>query len=233
MRGIDMLSEQRMAELENKIGYTFQNKDLLRQAVTHSSYANEQKINKTGDYERLEFLGDAVLELVSSEFIYKENPQMPEGQLTRKRSSMVCEPALAFCAREIGLEAFILLGKGEEATGGRKRDSIVSDVMEAVIGAIYLDSDLTKAKEYIHRFILSDLENKQLFYDAKTILQEVVQQENKGTLHYELLREEGPEHDKTFVVEALVGEQRVGCGTGRSKKAAEQQAAYEALLKRN
>lgn len=229
-----MLSEQRMAELENKIGYTFQNKDLLRQAVTHSSYANEQKINKTGDYERLEFLGDAVLELVSSEFIYKENPQMPEGQLTRKRSSMVCEPALAFCAREIGLEAFILLGKGEEATGGRKRDSIVSDVMEAVIGAIYLDSDLTKAKEYIHRFILSDLENKQLFYDAKTILQEVVQQENKGTtLHYELLREEGPEHDKTFVVEALVGEQRVGCGTGRSKKAAEQQAAYEALLKRN
>ena len=233
MRGIDMLSEQRMAELENKIGYTFQNKDLLRQAVTHSSYANEQKINKTGDYERLEFLGDAVLELVSSEFIYKENPQMPEGQLTRKRSSMVCEPALAFCAREIGLEEFILLGKGEEATGGRKRDSIVSDVMEAVIGAIYLDSDLTKAKEYIHRFILSDLENKQLFYDAKTILQEVVQQENKGTLHYELLREEGPEHDKTFVVEALVGEQRVGCGTGRSKKAAEQQAAYEALLKRN
>lgn len=233
MRGIDMLSEQRMAELENKIGYTFQNKDLLRQAVTHSSYANEQKINKTGDYERLEFLGDAVLELVSSEFIYKENPQMPEGQLTRKRSSMVCEPALAFCAREIGLEAFILLGKGEEATGGRKRDSIVSDVMEAVIGAIYLDSDLTKAKEYIHRFILSDLKNKQLFYDAKTILQEVVQQENKGTLHYELLREEGPEHDKTFVVEALVGEQRVGCGTGRSKKAAEQQAAYEALLKRN
>lgn len=233
MRGIDMLSEQRMAELENKIGYTFQNKDLLRQAVTHSSYANEQKINKTGDYERLEFLGDAVLELVSSEFIYKENPQMPEGQLTRKRSSMVCEPALAFCAREIGLEAFILLGKGEEATGGRKRDSIVSDVMEAVIGAIYLDSDLTKAKEYIHRFILSDLENKQLFYDAKTILQEVVQQENKGTLHYELLREDGPEHDKTFVVEALVGEQRVGCGTGRSKKAAEQQAAYEALLKRN
>lgn len=228
-----MLSEQRMAELENKIGYTFQNKDLLRQAVTHSSYANEQKINKTGDYERLEFLGDAVLELVSSEFIYKENPQMPEGQLTRKRSSMVCEPALAFCAREIGLEAFILLGKGEEATGGRKRDSIVSDVMEAVIGAIYLDSDLTKAKEYIHRFILSDLENKQLFYDAKTILQEVVQQENKGILHYELLREEGPEHDKTFVVEALVGEQRVGCGTGRSKKAAEQQAAYEALLKRN
>ncbi len=228
-----MLSEQRMAELENKIGYTFQNKDLLRQAVTHSSYANEQKINKTGDYERLEFLGDAVLELVSSEFIYKENPQMPEGQLTRKRSSMVCEPALAFCAREIGLEAFILLGKGEEATGGRKRDSIVSDVMEAVIGAIYLDSDLTKAKEYIQRFILSDLKNKQLFYDAKTILQEVVQQENKGTLHYELLREEGPEHDKTFVVEALVGEQRVGCGTGRSKKAAEQQAAYEALLKRN
>lgn len=227
-----MLSEEKKAELEERIGYTFRDKKLLQQALTHSSYANEQKINKTGDYERLEFLGDAVLELVSSEFIYQENPEMPEGKMTKKRSSMVCEPSLAFCARDLSLEEYILLGRGEEATGGRKRDSIVSDVMEAVIGAIYLDSGIEQARAFIRRFILTDLENKQLFYDAKTILQEVVQQENKGTLHYELIREEGPEHDKTFVVEAMVGEKKVGSGTGRSKKAAEQQAAYEALLKR-
>lgn len=227
-----MLSEEKKAELEERIGYTFRDKKLLQQALTHSSYANEQKINKTGDYERLEFLGDAVLELVSSEFIYQENPEMPEGKMTKKRSSMVCEPALAFCARDLSLEEYILLGRGEEATGGRKRDSIVSDVMEAVIGAIYLDSGIEQARAFIRRFILTDLENKQLFYDAKTILQEVVQQENKGTLHYELIGEEGPEHDKTFVVEAMVGEKKVGSGTGRSKKAAEQQAAYEALLMR-
>lgn len=227
-----MLSEEKKAELEERIGYTFKDKKLLQQALTHSSYANEQKINKTGDYERLEFLGDAVLELVSSEFIYQENPEMPEGKMTKKRSSMVCEPSLAFCARDLSLEKYILLGRGEEATGGRKRDSIISDVMEAVIGAIYLDSGIEQAKAFIRRFILTDLENKQLFYDAKTILQEVVQQENKGTLHYELIREEGPEHDKTFVVEAMVGDKKVGSGTGRSKKAAEQQAAYEALLKR-
>lgn len=157
---------------------------------------------------------------------------MAEGQLTRKRSSMVCEPALAFCARDIALEQYILLGKGEEATGGRGRDSIVSDVMEAVIGAIYLDSGIEEASGFIHRFILSDLEHKQLFYDAKTILQESVQQESKETIHYELLKEEGPEHEKTFLVEVLVGDKKLGMGSGHSKKAAEQQAAYQALLRR-
>jgi len=226
-----MLGE-RMAQLEQKIGYCFQDKRLLKQALTHSSYANEQKINKSEDYERLEFLGDAVLELVSSDYIYRENPDMPEGKMTKFRSSIVCEPALAFCAKQTGLEKYILLGKGEEATGGRGRDSIISDVMEATIGAIYLDSGMEEAKAYIHRFVLADLEHKQLFYDAKTILQEEVQRENKGTLHYELVREEGPEHDKTFLVEAMVGNVKVGSGCGHSKKAAEQQAAYEALLHR-
>ena len=217
-------------ELENKIGYQFRNKALLKQALTHSSFANEQKINKYDDYERLEFLGDAVLELVSSEFLFQENPQLPEGQLTKMRASMVCEPALAFCAREFGLEEYILLGKGEEMTGGRKKDSIVSDVMEAVIGAIYLDSGMEAAKSHIHKFILSDLEHKQLFYDAKTILQERVQRQGKGTLHYELIREEGPDHDKVFVVEAKIDDKKIGTGSGRTKKSAEQQAAYEALL---
>lgn len=222
--------EERLAQMEHKIGYCFRDKRLLRQALTHSSYANEQKINKFEDYERLEFLGDAVLELVSSDYIFRTHPDMPEGKMTKYRSSIVCEPALAFCARQIGLEQYMLLGKGEEATGGRGRDSIISDVMEATIGAIYVDSGMEDAKAFIERFVLSDLEHKQLFYDAKTILQEEVQKENKGTLHYELVREEGPEHDKTFLVEAMVGDVKVGTGTGHSKKAAEQQAAYEALV---
>lgn len=224
--------EERLTELEEKIRYRFRDRRLLRQALTHSSYANEQRINKFEDYERLEFLGDAVLELVSSDFLFREEKDMAEGQLTRRRSSMVCEPALAFCARDIALEQYILLGKGEEATGGRGRDSIVSDVMEAVIGAIYLDSGIEEASGFIHRFILSDLEHKQLFYDAKTILQESVQQESKETIHYELLKEEGPEHEKTFLVEVLVGDKKLGTGSGHSKKAAEQQAAYQALLRR-
>lgn len=221
----------RIEELEQKIRYSFRDKRLLERALTHSSSANERKINKTEDYERLEFLGDAVLELVSSEHIYREHPEMPEGKMTKFRSSIVCEPALAFCAREIGVERYILLGRGEEATGGRTRDSIISDVMEAIIGAVYLDSGLEEARDFIHRFILSDLENKQLFYDAKTILQELVQKENMGALRYELVREDGPEHDKTFVVEAYIGEKKAGDGTGHSKKAAEQKAAYEALVR--
>lgn len=222
--------DDRMIQLEQKIQYSFRNKQLLRQALTHSSCANEQKINKSEDYERLEFLGDAVLELVSSDYIYRQHPDMSEGKMTKYRSSIVCEPALAFCARELGLEQYIRLGKGEEATGGRQRDSIISDVMEAVIGAVYLDSGIDEAKEFIYRFVLSDLEHKQLFYDAKTILQEEVQKEGKGTLRYELVHEEGPEHDKTFVVEAMIDDVKVGSGTGHSKKTAEQQAAYEALL---
>jgi len=219
-----------MGRLEEKIGYTFQDKGLLKQALTHSSFANEQKINKWDDYERIEFLGDAVLELVSSEYLYRENPRLPEGELTKMRSSMVCEPALAYCARDIGLGEFIFLGKGEEATGGRKRESITSDVLEALIGAIYLDGGLAAAKDFIDRFVLSDLEDKQLFYDSKTILQEQVQKSGKGRLHYVLVEESGPEHDKLFRVEAMIDDCKIGEGSGRTKKHAEQQAAYQALL---
>lgn len=226
------MGKEAIDSLEEKIAYRFQDEGLLRRALTHSSYANELKINKYGDYERLEFLGDAVLEFVSSDFLYRQRKETAEGDLTKLRASMVCEPALAYCAREFALEQHILLGKGEEATGGRKRDSIVSDVMEALIGAIYLDGGIEKASAFIHRFILSDLEDKQLFYDAKTILQELVQQGNEGALRYELVREEGPAHDKVFEVEAYVGEKKVGQGVGHSKKAAQQQAAYQALLAR-
>ena len=148
--------------------------------------------------------------------------------MTRLRSSMVCEPALAYCARDLFLNKYILLGKGEEATGGRERDSIIADVMEAVLGAIYLDGGLSSADRFVKMFILSDLENKQLFYDSKSILQERVQKTGKS-LCYELLEESGPDHDKVFVVEAKIDGQAVSRGTGKNKKAAEQQAAYQVL----
>ncbi|HCI18058.1 MAG: ribonuclease III [Lachnospiraceae bacterium] len=220
-----------LEELQDKIGYRFQNTELLKQALTHSSFANEQKINKLKDYERLEFLGDAVLELVSSEFLFRENPQMPEGQLTKLRASMVCEPALAYCAKDIDLGSYILLGRGEEYTGGRYRSSITSDVMEAIIGAIFLDGGIENAKKHIYRFILSDLENKILFLDSKTILQEEIQKKKDAQLRYELIGESGPDHNKQFTVDAYLNDVLIGSGTGRTKKAAEQQAAYEALLK--
>ena len=223
-------NQPKIAELQKKIGYEFHKKELLKQALTHSSFANEQKINKFKNYERLEFLGDAVLELLSSKFFFETYPEMSEGEMTRLRSSMVCEPALAFCARDISLGDYILLGKGEEATGGRLRDSITSDVMEAVIGAIYLDGGIEHADQFIKKFILSDLENKQLFYDSKSNLQELIQGKLKKEFQYELLEESGPEHNKLFKVAVRMEDEVLGEGAGRTKKAAEQQAAYKALL---
>lgn len=225
-----MYKQKELMKLEEKIGYEFKNKRLLIQALTHSSFSNEQKINKFKNYERLEFLGDAVLELLSSRFFFETYSDMSEGQMTRMRSSMVCEPALAFCARDLSLGDFVLLGKGEEATGGRMRDSIISDVMEALIGAIYLDGGIDEANKFVQKFILSDLEDKQLFYDSKTILQEQVQREGQE-LVYELISETGPDHDKVFVVKAVIDGKAAGRGQGRNKKSAEQQAAYQVLLK--
>lgn len=224
-----MSEKYTLAVLEHRIGYTFRDKALLKQAMIHSSYGNERKINKVENYERLEFLGDAVLEMISSDFLFHEHPNVPEGELTKMRASMVCEPALAFCAKDLELGKFILLGKGEENTGGRERDSITSDVMEALIGAIYLDGGFEPAKEFIDRFILSDLENKQLFYDSKSNLQEVIQGKLKKECSYELLEESGPEHNKMFRVAVQVGNECLGEGVGKTKKAAEQQAAYKAL----
>ena len=220
-----------LRELEQKIGYEFHNKQLFRQAMIHSSYANEHRLDKLECNERLEFLGDAVLEVVSSDFLYHHHKKSPEGELTKTRASIVCEPTLALCAGEIRLGEYLLLGKGEEATGGRNRNSIVSDAMEALIGAIYLDGGFANAKEFIHRFVLNDIEHKQLFYDSKTILQEMVQSMGEGTLSYELLKEEGPDHNKEFEVCARIGERIVGYGTGRTKKAAEALAAYRGILK--
>lgn len=221
--------ENKLKELEEIIGYSFKNQHLLSHALTHSSYANEKHWDKTKCNERLEFLGDAVLELLSSDFLFKNYPSMPEGEMTKLRASLVCEPTLAFCAEAISLGDYLLLGKGEDLTGGRKRPSVVSDAMEAVIGAIYLDGGLANAKEFVHRFILNDIEHKQLFYDSKTILQEMVQAEFKDGLVYELLKEEGPDHNKTFEVCVKIGGRVIGQGAGRTKKAAEQVAAYHGI----
>ena len=223
--------EKKLRELEKKIGYDFHDFSLLKTAMMHSSYTNERHLEKYRCNERLEFLGDAVLELVSSEFLFRESPKVSEGELTKTRASMVCEPSLAMCARDIGLGDYLLLGKGEEATGGRKRDSITSDAMEALIGAIYLDGGFTSAKEFIHRFVLTDLEDKKLFYDSKTILQEMVQADRNKEISYRLVGEKGPDHNNSFSVEVLIGGVVCGAGQGRTKKAAEQQAAYEAILK--
>ena len=218
-----------LKKLQEVAGYQFQNPELLRQALTHSSYANERRMGKGKCNERLEFLGDAVLELISSEFLFGQHPDMPEGELTKKRASMVCEPSLAMSARDIRLQDFLLLGKGEEFTGGRERDSITSDALEAVIGAIYLDGGIERARDFILRFVLNDLENKSLFYDSKTVLQEIVQDQGKIP-EYVLTGCTGPDHDKRFFAEVHISGQIYGKGKGHTKKAAEQAAAYQAVL---
>lgn len=225
------MSKERLKELEKRIGYQFKDRSLLTLAMSHSSYANEKHLSKLGCNERLEFLGDAVLEIVSSDFLFHKFPEMPEGDLTKTRASMVCEPTLAYCAEDIDLGGYLLLGKGEEATGGRMRNSIVSDAMEALIGAIYLDGGFTSAKEFILKFVLNDMEHKKLFFDSKTILQEMVQARGTELLSYELIEEKGPDHNKMFEVAALIGEREISRGTGRTKKSAEQLAAYQAILK--
>ena len=222
--------KDRLKELEKQIGYQFRDHSLLRRAMMHSSYTNEKHLPKFQCNERLEFLGDAVLELVSSEFLFLENPKISEGELTKTRAGMVCEPSLAFCARDLDLGNYLLLGRGEEATGGRERDSITSDAMEALIGAIYIDGGFASAKEFIMKFVLNDLENRQLFYDSKTILQETVQANFKEGLQYRLIDEKGPDHNKSFSSAVYIGEKRYGTGEGKTKKAAEQEAAYQSIL---
>lgn len=220
-----------MGELEKTVGYTFQDPKLLELALTHSSYAHEHYAGKRHDNERLEFLGDAVLELVSSDYLFHNYNEYPEGELTKLRASIVCEQSLAMCAEAISLGKYLRLGNGEDSTGGRLRASITSDAMEALIGAIYLDGGFANAKEFILRFVLNDIEHKKLFFDSKTIFQEMVQGNIPGEISYHMVGEEGPDHDKIFSAEVWIGEKSMGTGSGRTKKAAEQMAAYQAICK--
>ncbi len=222
--------EEKILLLENKIKYHFSDPSILIHALTHSSYANEMRLEKEKNNERLEFLGDAVLELVTSEAVFKEYKNLSEGDLTKLRASIVCEQTLSTCARDLNIGEYLLLGKGEDISGGRKRDSILSDSLEAIIGAIYLDGGFTNAKEFINSYILAGVKNKELFFDSKTILQEIIQNENhKQALRYKLISEEGPDHNKTFRVAVCIGNNEIGYGTGRTKKAAEQEAANQAI----
>lgn len=221
----------KLKEFQDIIAYNFKNEDLLKQALIHSSYANEKGMGKKGSNERLEFLGDAVLELISSEFLYEKYKDKTEGELSKLRASFVCEAALNDCSKQINLGKYIMLGKGEESTGGRTRPSIVSDCFEALIGAIYLDGGFANAKELILKYILNDVDNKVFFYDSKTILQEIVQRDNSSVLEYKLLEEVGPDHLKLFSSAVYIDGSMMGKASGHSKKEAEQLAAFEALKK--
>lgn len=221
---------ERLAAFEEKIGYTFKNKNLLHEALSHSSYANECKKGRNSN-ERLEFLGDSVLSIVISEHLFNHFKHLPEGDLTKIRASLVCEKALFEFSKQISLGEFILLGKGEENTGGRTRPSIVSDAFEAVIAAVFLDGGMESAREYVLGFIPKDLDKNSAkkLQDYKTILQEIIQRNPEERVEYVLRSQSGPDHDRHFVVEVCLNTNIIGHGEGHSKKQAEQQAAKEAL----
>lgn len=212
------------------IGYKFNNINLLKRAMTHSSYANETR-DSEGSNERLEFLGDAVLSIVVSDAIFRDYTNLPEGELTKIRASLVCENSLCAFAKEIALGDYILLGKGERLTGGNKRPSILADAFEALIAAIYLDGGIEAATKFVMGFVERELadNNWGSFEDYKTILQEIIQQNPEEILEYRLAGESGPDHDKRFEVEILLNSNVIGRGSARSKKKAEQLAAKEAL----
>lgn len=220
-----------MEAIEAKLGYKFQNRVLLINALTHSSYANENRGRSCESNERLEFLGDSVLGMVVADALYKRFPELPEGRMTRLRAQLVCEESLHRVAAQLGLGEHIRLGRGEEHTGGRSRTSILADAVEAVIAAMYLDGGMDVARGFINRFILSELEaGLPGSGDNKTELQELVQKKPGSVLSYELLGESGPDHDKTFTSQVLLNGRAIGSGSGRTKKEAEQAAARAALL---
>ena len=222
-----------MKSLEEKLGYTFQDKSLLENALTHSSCANESK-GRLHSNERLEFLGDSILGMVVAEHLYRNHPDLPEGELTRTRAALVCEESLVEVAHDLGLGDYLKLGKGEEAGGGRTRPSIRADAVEAVLAAVYLDGGIGSARKIIQKYILSrEIEGLNSKRDYKTALQELIQRESGQSLKYRLTGSEGPDHDKRFFVEVDLNGQPVGAGKGHSKKEAEQMAAKAAIGKLN
>ncbi len=219
----------KMTDAEKKIGHKFKNSYLLKTALTHSSYANE---NHTRDNERLEFLGDSVLSLIISDYIFKKMQDIDEGDLTKFRATLVCEQSLASTAEKIGLNELVFLGRGEERTGGRRRPSIISDAFEAVLAAIYLDSDLETAREWLLGLMSGRIEKVlagEFYSDYKTTLQELVQRNGKGAVSYVTIHETGKEHNKQFTVRVVINGEPAQTGVGRSKKEAEQAAARAAL----
>ncbi len=221
-----------MQELEKKLNYTFRDPGLLHEALSHSSYANEHRSGGRRSNERLEFLGDSVLGFVTAEFLFVQHPDLPEGDLTRIRAALVCEQSLYEVARKLDLGAYLKLGRGEEAGGGRQRTSILADATEAVFAAVYLDGGIGAASDLIHRVLL-DAEKEEAVEerrrDYKTALQELIQRQADQVLSYRMIGEEGPDHDKTFRAQVLLNDQPVGTGSGHSKKEAEQSAAKDAL----
>ena len=221
-----------MKTLEEKLGYSFKNPQLLEDALYHSSYANEHRGHGIESNERLEFLGDAVLDLVTAEVLYKEHPDLPEGDLTRIRAALVCEESLHEAAESLGLGEYLKLGRGEEAGGGRKRPSILADATESVFAAVYLDGGMKAAEEIIHRVLL-DREREEVVEerrrDYKTALQELVQRKPEQVLQYEMVGSSGPDHAKVFEARVTINGDEAGRGTGRSKKEAEQAAARSVL----
>ena len=221
-----------MQELEKKLNYTFHDQRLLREALNHSSYANEHRSQGLGSNERLEFLGDSVLGFVTAEYLFARHPDLPEGDLTRIRAALVCEQSLHEVAQKLNLGSYLKLGKGEEAGGGRHRPSILADATEAVFAAVYLDGGLEAARALIHRVLLdkereTDVEERRR--DYKTELQELVQRRSNQTLQYELVSASGPDHAKVFTSRVLLNGQPIGKGQGHSKKEAEQAAAHAGL----
>lgn len=220
-------------QLEKAIGYMFHNKTLLSTALVHSSFSNEHRKENIPDNERLEFLGDAALELASSRYLYERFPDEPEGVLSRRRAALVCEPSLAECARSVNLGDYLQLGKGEEKNNGRTRDSLLSDAFEAVIGAMFLDGGFEPAEAFVRKYVMDKMIDHPVYSDSKTKLQELIQGGTADSISYELVSEDGPEHDKTFVVQVRINGKVLGSGSGRSKKYAEQMAAAGALERLN
>lgn len=220
--------EEKALGLQNRIGYKFKNPRLLIEALTHSSYINERKLNRTDCYERLEFLGDAVLETVSSEFLFNIHTEATEGELSKHRASLVCETRLAESARRIGIGEYILLGKGERLCKGYDKPSILADVTEAVIGAVFLDAGFEQARKLILESVLIDREMSD-YRDSKSALQELVQSKGTASIVYETIEEIGPDHNKEYTVKVMVNGEEYGIGKGTSKKNAELKAAEIAI----
>ena len=219
-----------ISKFEETINYTFENKSYILEALTHSSYSNENKNYKFN--ERLEFLGDSVLSIIISDYLFKTEKELPEGELTKLRANIVCEESLSEVASQINLGNFLLLGKGEEATGGRERISILADALEAVIAAVYLDGGIKEARDFIFKYMQEIIENS-IFRDYKTYLQEVLQSKGEHNIWYKLIDEKGPDHNKRFVMEVGINDTVLGVGEGKSKKDAEQVAAKAALKTQN